>query len=268
MRLRQQGMIEWLLAVLLVPPLTFGFSFLVPAEPWDDTPRKIDRGLVFDPHHEFHPNHYSTDEKLAMLEKISLITMTTSPQHIGSMPGFWSFRNMNSVGSLAPEFDLPTTDGDRIRLADGGGRVSVFMFVAMTCPPARLQVDRWEAFLERYDPARVRVFFVYSRERHPGEPGYRNFKHTETDEEKMTYARLLAARTHVPIAVDDIAETTLSAYGKVPNAAFVVDGERRIVFKSTWADADKVERVVDRLLAYQPARGAEISGPSGTGPTR
>lgn len=254
MRTLQRGMIEWLLAVLLVPPLTFGASFLVPAEPWDDEPREIDRGLVFAPHYEFHPNHYNMDDKLAMLEKISLVTMTTSPQHIGSMPEFWSFRNMNPVGSSAPDFDLPTTDGGRLRLADGKGRVSAFMFVAMTCPPARLQVDRWERLLERYDPAQVRVFFVYSRERHPGEPGYRAFKHTETDEEKLGYARLLAGHTRVPIAVDDIAETVLGTYGKVPNAAFVVDGEGRIVFKSTWADADKVERVVDRLLAYQAGR--------------
>lgn len=257
MRTRQLGMIEWLLALLLVPPLTFGLSFLVPAEPWDDAPREMDHGLVFNPHYELHPSHYSTGEKLAMLEKVSLVAMTTSPQHIGSMPGFWSFRNMNSVGSLAPDFDLPTTDGGRMRLADGSGRVSAFMFVAMTCPPARMQVDRWEELLERYDPARVRVFFIYSRERHPGEPGYRNFAHTRTDEEKLAYARLLSAGTHVPVAVDDIAETMLGAYGKVPNAAFVIDGERRIVFKSTWADAGKVERVVDRLLAYRAARGAE-----------
>ena len=40
-------------------------------------------------------------------------------------------------------------------------------------------------------------------------------------------------------------------YGEVPNAAYVVDPEGRIVFRSTWADSRKIEQVVDTLLEHR-----------------
>ncbi len=43
----------------------------------------------------------------------------------------------------------------------------------------------------------------------------------------------------------------LTAYGRVPNAAFVLDTEGRFVFQAKWADADKVEAVIDTLFEYK-----------------
>jgi hypothetical protein len=37
----------------------------------------------------------------------------------------------------------------------------------------------------------------------------------------------------------------------VPNAAFIVDKEGFIVFKSQWADIRKIEQVVQQLLAAE-----------------
>jgi hypothetical protein len=39
----------------------------------------------------------------------------------------------------------------------------------------------------------------------------------------------------------------------VPNAAFVVDQDGYIVFKSQWADVHKIEMVIDQLLAAKVA---------------
>ena len=125
------------------------------------------------------------------------------------------------------------------------------MFVAMTCPPARTQVDLWTALDEKYDPEKVDMFFVYSRERHPGERGYPDFKQTSSTEERIAYARMMSEITDVPIAVDPIDERTLKDYGIVPNAAFVVDRNGYIVFKAQWADVHKIEQVLDQLLAAE-----------------
>jgi peroxiredoxin len=152
------------------------------------------------------------------------------------------------VGVLAPDFVLTTTNGETVRLSDKRGRIAVFMFVAMTCPPARTQVDLWKGMYEKYDVNDVEVFFVYSRERHAGERGYPEFKETKTTSERMVYARMLSKITAVPVVVDPIDEPTLKDYGVVPNAAFVVDREGFIVFKSQWADIRKIERVVEQLL--------------------
>ncbi len=47
---------------------------------------------------------------------------------------------MNGVGEPAPDFTLRTVDGGTLRLSDLRGRIAVFMFAAMTCPPARAQL--------------------------------------------------------------------------------------------------------------------------------
>jgi hypothetical protein len=96
----------------------------------------------------------------------------------------------------------------------------------------------------------VVLFHIYSRERHPQEPGYQEYHHTGSDEEKMAYARIWKRRTVLPVAVDGIDEKVLTAYGRVPNAAFVLDRQGRFVFQAKWADADKVEAVIDRLLEH------------------
>jgi hypothetical protein len=125
------------------------------------------------------------------------------------------------------------------------------MFVAMTCPPARTQVELWKELYEKHSVNDVEIFFVYSRERHPGERGYPGFKETKTTSERMVYAKMLSEITAVPVVVDPIDERTLKDYGMVPNAAFVVDREGFVVFKSQWADVRKIERVVQQLLVAE-----------------
>ena len=112
-------------------------------------------------------------------------------------------------------------------------------------------MDLWTELQDQYDPAKVDMFFVYSRERHPGERGYPDFQQTTTTEERMAYARQMSEITDVPIVVDPIDERTLKNYGMVPNAAFVVDRDGYIVFKSQWADVHKVEEVLDQLIAAE-----------------
>ena len=69
----------------------------------------------------------------------------------------------------------------------------------------------------------------------------------------MAYACMWSERTPLPVAVDSVDDRVLRAYGDVPNAAFVIDRNGIVVFRATWADAAKVERVLDTLLEHQKA---------------
>ncbi len=228
-------------------------QYMMGDTPWDSTPKQMNGRTVFEEHYSMHPGHYSFSEKLGIATKVDvmkLVRMDPEKRKKG-FAEFSTIRTQSPVGSLAPDFVLETTDGESIRLSDKRGRIAVFMFVAMTCPPARTQVDLWTALHEQYDPDVVDMFFVYSRERHPGERGFPDFKQTTTTEERMAYARMMSEITDVPIAVDPIDERTLKDYGIVPNAAFVVDREGYIVFKSQWADVHKITQVVDQILAAE-----------------
>ena len=112
-------------------------------------------------------------------------------------------------------------------------------------------MSRWDDLRKKYPHDDVQLLSIYSRERHPQEPGYPDFYHTKTDEERMEYGKKWADRCEIPVAVDGVDEKTLKAYGRVPNAAFVVDRNGILVFKSQWADHRKVEVVIDKLLEYE-----------------
>ena len=62
---------------------------------------------------------------------------------------------------------------------------------------------------------------------------------------------MLSEITAVPVAVDPIDERTLKDYGMVPNAAFIIDRQGFVIFKSQWADIRKIEQVVEQLLAAE-----------------
>ena len=115
-------------------------------------------------------------------------------------------------------------------------------------------MSRWDDLGKKYDTSDVAVLFIYARERHPGEKGFPDYKHTRTDDERMAYARMWAERTSLPVVVDGVNDKVLKAYGDAPNPAFVIDRNGTVVFKETWADAKKVEYVLDELIEYQKTK--------------
>ena len=247
-------------AVMIVAAVVFGLheivylarGYMAEDTPWDPTPRQLDGRTVFEEHSSPHPGHYTFTQKLSIASKVDALRMLREPERREKgMAEAATFRQQSPIGSPAPDFELETTDGEVVRLSDKRGRIAVFMFVAMTCPPARTQVELWNALRDEHGMDDIDMFFVYSRERHPGEPGYRDFKPTTTTAERMDYARMMAAITDVPIVVDPIDERTLKAYGMVPNAAFVVDRDGYIVFKARWSDVNKINHVINQLLAAE-----------------
>ncbi len=260
-KLNKRRLIKWLaiasvlslIVVFVLPPLVFtAYDYVKGDADWDPTPKSVNGITVFEPHYSDHPGHYTFGEKISIASKIDVLALFTGTRISEDKTVFavepLAFPKASPIGEPAPDFELETTDGASVRLSDKHGKIGVFMFVAMTCPPARMQVDLWTVLNKKYDKQAVEMFFVYSVEQHAGERGYREFKTTTTYEQKMDHARMMSELTDVPIAVDGIDEIVLATYGMTPNAAFVVNEEGVLVFKSQWADVRKIERVIDLLL--------------------
>src|SRR6056297_792346 len=96
-----------------------------------------------------------------------------------------SFLRGPRPGESFPDFDLPTTDGDRVSKQDlVGQRPLLVTFSSITCP---MTADASSVLRPLYDEFHDQVSFLslYVREAHPGE----NFPQPDSMEEKMQHAR-------------------------------------------------------------------------------
>ncbi len=103
---------------------------------WHPTPTEDSGTLLFKPDLAPHPGHYTWRESLEILGQISPTRMITDPIHRKGFPGIFRFmfdrKYGAQIGAPAPDFDLPTTDGKRIRLSDFRGKNVALMFSAET----------------------------------------------------------------------------------------------------------------------------------------
>ncbi len=191
---------------------------------------------------------YSLAQRLEIFRLVSIKSFINYPDKWSSTVGFVKTPYINKTGSAAPDFTLPDTEDKLYTLSEFKGVNVVFMFVAMTCPPARIQTEAWNQLLEKYSGDDVQPLLIYSRERHPGDPGYLEFHHPENHQEKLRYARMHAELTRFPVLVDTFDQQVLSLYGKVPNQSVIVNRSGLIVFKSGWACVEQIELVLDTIL--------------------
>jgi hypothetical protein len=103
---------------------------------WRPGYREADGTLLFNPDLKPHPAHYSALETIRILRQITPSRMLTDPEHWKEYPSVYRFSYTSSYGALigdpAPDFDLPTTDGKRIRLSDLKGKNVALMFAVET----------------------------------------------------------------------------------------------------------------------------------------
>lgn len=136
-------------------------------------------------------------------------------------------------GETLPEFDLPTTDGDRIVTEDSVGDRPLFLVTgSITCP---MTASAMPSLKRLYAQCGDDVTFVMLnvREAHPGE----NYPQPATMEEKTNHARALKDLYQLPwtVAVDDLDGTLNIAMDAKPNSAYLMDRDGKIVFRSVWA---------------------------------
>ena len=163
-------------------------------------------------------------------------------------------------GSQAPDFELSSTDGERIRLSHLRGRPVLLHFVSYTCPVTRGGVYTMRE-LHRLYGDRVEFVELLVRQAHPGE------RHGAygSDEEKLEDACAYVQEESItwPVLIDDMAGSVQRAYGGLAAAVYLIDSRGTVAFCGTWGQSPALRHAIDELLA----RGG-IGTPAGKGVDR
>ena len=166
------------------------------------------------------------------------------------------FSNAPESGERAPDFELSTLEGDKIRLSDLEDRANVVLtFGSATCPLTAGSVPALERLYRKYGKRGVEFLLVYVREAHPGErlPAHRNMHDKARaaavlrDEEGITF----------PILLDDLGGKVHRRYGSLPNPTYIIDRSGRIAFRSFSSRPDAVREALEELLERQQERNVD-----------
>lgn len=136
-------------------------------------------------------------------------------------------------GDKAPEFELQTVDGKTIQSADIlSGRPVLLTFGSMSCPMTASSISPLQRLHAEFGD-KVDFLMLNVREAHPGE----NIVQPDTFDEKLEHARAMKKQFDIPfsVAVDDIDGTLHRALDTKPNAAYLIDIDGTIAFRSLWA---------------------------------
>lgn len=162
-------------------------------------------------------------------------------------------------GERFPDFELPTTDGERLRKSDLIGRKPVLVtFASITCP---MTADASSVLGPLYDQFQGRVAFVslYVREAHPGE----NYPQPDSMGQKLQHARDYKRRDRIPwtVAVDDVEGTLHQTLDAKPNAAYLLDTDGRVFARILWSnDARGLRDAMQALVEGRPLHNPERTG--------
>jgi peroxiredoxin len=165
-------------------------------------------------------------------------------------------------GAKAPDFELRSIDGEKIRLSDFEDEKNVVLtFGSATCPQTAASIGGLKELEEDFHDQGVQFLFVYTREAHPGNriPAH------ESREEKVHAAEIFRDEEHVqfPILVDELNGRTHRQYGALANATFIIDTSGRIAFRSLASNAERVEEALNELLEAQENRALQHAVVSG-----
>ncbi len=162
-----------------------------------------------------------------------------------------SFRGGPPPGRALPEFDLPTTDGDRLRKSDFvGQRPLLLSFASITCP---MVAGNGPALKRLHEEFGERVAFVtlYVREAHPGG----RYPQADALEQKLRYARAYKERDRIPwpVAVDSVEGDLHRALDPKPDAAYLMDAYGDVAFRAVSSSDGRVLREgLEALVSDQP----------------
>ena len=160
------------------------------------------------------------------------------------------------AGEEAPDFELPSLDGERVRLSDYRGDKNVVLtFGSATCPMTAGSIRGLNRLREQYSGEDVQFLFVYVREAHPGDelPAHRSL------EDKMEAAELFSEEEEVemPVLIDKLDGKVHRQYGGMPNPSYLIDKSGRVAFRARWTRPTLLEEALDELLEEQEESGKE-----------
>ena len=119
-----------------------------------------------------------------------------------------------------------------------------------------------EHLAQKYADRDVQFVAIYVREPHPGERGFRQYQKHTAYEHKLRYAKELVRlkAMNIPVIVDGLDEGVHQALGNLPNLAYVVDKDGRVVYKSTWTNAEHIDELLSELTSDgDPARRLPVT---------
>ncbi len=142
----------------------------------------------------------------------------------------------------APGEPVPALRADRL---DGGTPVSlrepkrptVLLFGSWTCDVFAGHAEALRALHARYRD-RADFYLVYTREAHPvdgGRPSRRvkqEQTHTMEDRRRVASRCVKALGLDMPVLLDDLDDSLVSAYNALPERAFAIDAKGRIAWRS------------------------------------
>lgn len=164
------------------------------------------------------------------------------------------------AGDAAPEFRLTGLDGKVFELSSLKETPIVLEFGSYTCPVFRSRAAAMEKLRSQYS-GRVRFLIVYTKEAHPvgGWEVERNKQEGIRVQQPMdlTGRKALAEEAKqklkltTPILLDDMNDSTTTAYGGFPNGAVVIkDGQ--VIASEKWVDPPALKAALDNALAGRP----------------
>jgi thiol-disulfide isomerase/thioredoxin len=142
-------------------------------------------------------------------------------------------RGAAAPGDQVPAFELITTRGERLVNDDVfGDKPVLFVFGSMTCPMTASSAPSVQQLYEEF-AERVDFIMMYVREAHPGE----NYSQAESMDDKISSATALRDYYGIDwtVVTDTLDGDLHRALDPKPNAAYLMNSDGEILFRSLWA---------------------------------
>jgi hypothetical protein len=221
---------------------------------WDPSWYATDSALVFHDDLDYYLNAYSRKEIATMRRQVNIWRMNFDRMMRRTIREVRTYSEGGGMEPVTHDFTLPAVDGSTYSLGANAGKIRAFMFVSITNPPSRMQMERWSRLMKKYGREDVQLFVIYGRELHPADrKTFRKYPPPADMATKTAYAAEFSALGTLPVLVDGLDDAVFSMYGRAPNGAYLVDKDGRLVFRATWADARKMEHMIDTLLKWYKA---------------
>ena len=159
-------------------------------------------------------------------------------------------------GEQAPDFELPSLDGEKVRLSDYEGEKNVVLtFGSATCPMTAGSIRGLNRLHEQYADQDVQFLLVYVREAHPGEDIEAH--HSLQGKEEAAELFREEEEVEIPILVDKLDGKVHRQYGSRPNSTYVIDKSGRVAFRAVWTRPSVIEEALEELQDFQEERGKD-----------
>lgn len=160
--------------------------------------------------------------------------------------GIGPFERAPRVGECAPDFEVETLAGERVKLSDFRGRRVVLETGSLTCPMFGGNIEGMNAIAQQFGEEDTVCLVLYTREAHPGAktPAHGS----------MAAKRDAAARVGAMLAdnrlllVDTVDGDVHRQWGEFPNSVWIIDRAGVVRFRSDWNRPG----MVAQLLASEP----------------